>query len=129
VHVAAPFGSDASPRRSAVGFPDAGDPCLAATVAAVERARRSPGHLPRRRGGRFRTAAERLSRLHVPVYRCARGGLVVDPCDEHHVADTLRAALTMPLDERTARWQEAFESIRSHDVTRWRDRFLALLAG
>lgn len=54
---------------------------------------------------------------------------MVDPCDEHHVADTLRAALTMPLDERTARWQEAFESIRSHDVTRWRDRFLALLAG
>ncbi len=58
-----------------------------------------------------------------------RGALVVNPYDVYHVADTLRAALTMPLDERIARWQEAFESIRSHDVTRWRDRFLALLAG
>lgn len=57
-----------------------------------------------------------------------RGALVVNPYDHFEVAAALHAGLTMPLDQRLARWHEAWESIRDSDVRSWRDQFLAYLA-
>lgn len=53
--------------------------------------------------------------------------LLVNPLDTDAVADALQAALHMPLDERVGRWQAAFDTIRSNDVFRWSDRFVAQL--
>ncbi|MCB9944961.1 MAG: alpha,alpha-trehalose-phosphate synthase (UDP-forming) [Geminicoccaceae bacterium] len=58
---------------------------------------------------------------------CARileGALIVNPYDVYHVADTLHAALNMPLAERQDRWQRMMQSTRRNDINAWRERFL-----
>ena len=56
------------------------------------------------------------------------GALIVNPYDVEGVAETVRAALAMPLGERRERWQGAMRALRSNSVEAWYERFLARLA-
>jgi trehalose 6-phosphate synthase len=67
---------------------------------------------------RFAGAAEQLDQA-----------LIVNPYDIDEVAEAMQRALTMPLDERKARWQASFDHLSAHDVVAWREAFLNELAG
>lgn len=54
--------------------------------------------------------------------------LIVNPHDVDGMADALRCAFEMPLDERRDRWSQAMGTIESNDVHAWCQRFLASLA-
>jgi trehalose 6-phosphate synthase len=51
----------------------------------------------------------------------------VNPYDLDGVADAIAAAISMPLEERRERWQAMFTRLRQHDITAWRQHFLATL--
>ncbi len=53
-----------------------------------------------------------------------RGALLVNPYDREGIADAIKTALNMPLDERKARMQRMRRYIRHHDVYEWVDSFL-----
>ncbi|QSX78529.1 alpha,alpha-trehalose-phosphate synthase (UDP-forming) [Agrilutibacter solisilvae] len=53
--------------------------------------------------------------------------LQVNPYDVDGVADAIAAALTMPLEERLARWRVMMDCIEKHDIAAWRQDFLAAL--
>jgi trehalose 6-phosphate synthase len=53
--------------------------------------------------------------------------IIVNPMSREDVAEALRRALTMPLQERQARWRSLMHSVRTDDVTAWRDSFVAAL--
>ena len=53
--------------------------------------------------------------------------LLVNPYDLDGVADAIATALAMPLEERHERWQAMMEHLRRHDITAWRQHFLATL--
>jgi trehalose 6-phosphate synthase len=53
--------------------------------------------------------------------------LLVNPYDQDCVADAIAAAVTMPLEERRERWQAMMAQLRQHDITAWRQHFLATL--
>jgi trehalose 6-phosphate synthase len=53
--------------------------------------------------------------------------LLVNPYDLDGVADAIAAAISMPLEERRERWQAMFTRLRQHDITAWRQHFLATL--
>ena len=55
--------------------------------------------------------------------------LLVNPHDVESMADALREALAMPLQERRERWQRAMGTLRANDVTAWRSAFLSGLLG
>ena len=55
--------------------------------------------------------------------------LIVNPIDTGGMADALARALSMPLAERRARYQDMIACLRENDVSSWRDRFLADLRG
>lgn len=56
--------------------------------------------------------------------------LIVNPFSRDEVADALLRAIRMPRDERRRRWESMMQSVRGHDVERWRDLFVeALSAG
>ncbi|MGE5538991.1 MAG: alpha,alpha-trehalose-phosphate synthase (UDP-forming) [Gemmatimonas sp.] len=65
---------------------------------------------------RFAGAAEELT-----------SALIVNPFDVDEMADTLHAALTMPLDERRARHAPMLECLRINNINAWKERFLAEL--
>ncbi|BAN23703.1 alpha,alpha-trehalose-phosphate synthase (UDP-forming) [Caballeronia insecticola] len=50
--------------------------------------------------------------------------LIVNPLDIDGMADALAAALTMPLAERRARYDEMMQQLRDNNVSVWRDNFL-----
>ena len=54
--------------------------------------------------------------------------LIVNPHETEGMAQALRVALEMPLDERRARHAEMFERISRNDIDRWAETFLAKLA-
>lgn len=55
--------------------------------------------------------------------------VLVNPYDVDNVADGIRRALTMPLDERKQRHRAMMATLRKHDIVAWRDGFVdALLA-
>ncbi len=54
--------------------------------------------------------------------------LIVNPHDRGKLAETIRTALIMPLDERRARWKELRDIVVSQDINWWRKRFLDDLA-
>ncbi len=56
------------------------------------------------------------------------GALQVNPYDLDGVADTISAALEMPLDERQQRWRTMMERVTRYDIHAWRRDFLAALA-
>ncbi|QNP41309.1 alpha,alpha-trehalose-phosphate synthase (UDP-forming) [Lysobacter solisilvae (ex Woo and Kim 2020)] len=53
--------------------------------------------------------------------------LLVNPYDLDGVADAIATAVAMPLQERRERWQAMIEQLRRHDITAWRQHFLATL--
>jgi trehalose 6-phosphate synthase len=53
--------------------------------------------------------------------------LIVNPFDVDEVAAALHAALTMPLDERIARWTSMMDVLRRNTITVWREQFLDAL--
>ncbi|MGE0726017.1 MAG: alpha,alpha-trehalose-phosphate synthase (UDP-forming) [Alphaproteobacteria bacterium] len=54
--------------------------------------------------------------------------LTVNPFDVEEVAEAIHQALTMPLAERRARWEEMMVTLRAHTSRRWCDAFLDRLA-
>ncbi len=54
--------------------------------------------------------------------------LIVNPYDVEELADALHNALTMPLDERRARWSTMMEALRVNTIAAWRERYLEALA-
>jgi trehalose 6-phosphate synthase len=57
------------------------------------------------------------------------GALVVNPYDVQGVADAIQLGLKMELGERQARWRRMMATLRHDDLTAWRQRFVAALAG
>ncbi|WP_322059716.1 alpha,alpha-trehalose-phosphate synthase (UDP-forming) [Paraburkholderia sp. J63] len=56
------------------------------------------------------------------------GALLVNPHDAAGMSEALGRALSMPLDERKARYLTNMEALRRNDLGVWRDRFLSDLA-
>ena len=56
------------------------------------------------------------------------GAILVNPYDIEGMASALRAALSLSLDERKARWTSMMEVLRRNDIHAWRAGFLAALA-
>ena len=50
--------------------------------------------------------------------------LIVNPHDRTRLADTIHAALTMPLEERQERWRKLRDTVMAQDITWWRSNFL-----
>jgi trehalose 6-phosphate synthase len=53
--------------------------------------------------------------------------LLVNPYDLDGVADAIAQAVSMPIEERRERWQAMMTHLRRHDITAWRQHFLATL--
>lgn len=66
---------------------------------------------------RFAGAAEQL-----------RESIIVNPYNLDEVADAIKTGLEMPLDERKARFEKLFQSIKTYDTFTWRRSFLTSLA-
>jgi trehalose 6-phosphate synthase len=56
-----------------------------------------------------------------------REALLVNPYDVDGVADAIAQAHAMPLAERRERWRAMLETLRVHDITAWRRKFLDAL--
>ncbi|MEX3824598.1 alpha,alpha-trehalose-phosphate synthase (UDP-forming) [Paraburkholderia sp. BR14262] len=56
------------------------------------------------------------------------GALLVNPHDATGMSEALERALSMPLEERQARYQTNMEALRRNDLGVWRDTFLRDLA-
>lgn len=67
---------------------------------------------------RFAGAAEELD-----------AAILVNPHDEDSMAEALKRALEMPVDERRQRWRAMMDVLEIHDVAKWRRNFLDTLAG
>jgi len=67
---------------------------------------------------RFAGAAEQLT-----------DALLINPHSPEDIADAIRQALDMPLEERQARWRACMDNIVAEDVMWWRRRFTAALEG
>jgi len=53
--------------------------------------------------------------------------LIVNPFSQEDVADAMRRALNMPLEERQSRWRALNAGVEKDDVVAWRDAFVAAL--
>jgi trehalose 6-phosphate synthase len=53
--------------------------------------------------------------------------VLVNPYDSDNVADGIKRALMMPLDERKQRYTAMMEVLRKNDIAAWRDRFVDAL--
>lgn len=53
--------------------------------------------------------------------------LLINPFDSDETAEAMRRAVTMPLDERKARWTSLMAAAREHNVDNWADSFLDAL--
>jgi trehalose 6-phosphate synthase len=53
--------------------------------------------------------------------------LLVNPFDTDETAEALRLAMTMPHEERLARWQALMAAARNYSVDNWAERFLTRL--
>jgi trehalose 6-phosphate synthase len=53
--------------------------------------------------------------------------LIVNPFDVDQIADALDRALTMPVEERRARYETMMAQLETHDVHAWREAFLDAL--
>jgi trehalose 6-phosphate synthase len=57
-----------------------------------------------------------------------KDAVIVNPFDVEGMAEALNDALTMPLDERVARWRSMMAVLRRNDITTWRKSFVGRLA-
>ena len=67
---------------------------------------------------RFAGAAEQLPEA-----------LLINPYSAEEIAEAIKLALEMPLDERKARWRACMDNIEAEDVMWWRKRFTDVLEG
>ena len=65
---------------------------------------------------RFAGAAEQLT-----------DALLINPYSPEEIAEAIKQALDMPLDERRARWRACMDNIETEDVIWWRKRFTEAL--
>ncbi len=56
-----------------------------------------------------------------------REALIVNPFSQEDMADAIRRALAMPLEERRRRWRALWSGVESDDVVAWRDSFVQCL--
>jgi trehalose 6-phosphate synthase len=56
-----------------------------------------------------------------------RDALIVNPFSQEDVADAVKRALKMPLNERRRRWRALMDGVERDDVNAWRDSFVAAL--
>lgn len=68
-----------------------------------------------------------LSRFAGAALEC-KPALLVNPYDSASVGATIARALSMPLQERRARYEALFKIISQNDINDWPDRFLSALA-
>jgi trehalose 6-phosphate synthase len=54
-----------------------------------------------------------------------RDALIVNPFSQEDVADAMRRALAMPVEERRRRWRTLMDGVETDDVVAWRDSFVA----
>ena len=55
------------------------------------------------------------------------GALIVNPMSREDVAEAIRRGLSMPPEERRARWRSQMDVVRERSVTHWRDDFVQAL--
>ena len=55
--------------------------------------------------------------------------LIVNPYDPDGIAEAIHRAVDMPVEERRERHAAMLETVRTHDVKRWRDDFVDTLKG
>jgi trehalose 6-phosphate synthase len=67
-----------------------------------------------------------LSRFAGAAHEC-KDALQVNPYDAEAVASAINRALSMPLDERRARYNAMYETLLQNDIAHWAERFLATL--
>ncbi len=67
---------------------------------------------------KFAGAAEQLNQA-----------VLVNPYSAEEVADAIRLALNMPIEERRERWRAMMDNIEAEDVIWWRRRFTDVLEG
>ncbi|MEZ5956109.1 MAG: trehalose-6-phosphate synthase [Hyphomonadaceae bacterium] len=53
--------------------------------------------------------------------------IIVNPFSQEDVADAMRRALAMPLQERRTRWRALMDGVERDDIIAWRDNFVASL--
>ncbi|RKR06163.1 trehalose 6-phosphate synthase [Kushneria sinocarnis] len=68
-----------------------------------------------------------LSHLAGASRELADGALLCNPFDIDGVAEVMERALSMPLEERRARWQSMMTVLRNNDIHQWSESFLAAL--
>jgi trehalose 6-phosphate synthase len=56
-----------------------------------------------------------------------KAALLVNPYDTEGVANAIHQALSMPLDERRARYAELYKIISDNDIANWTNHFLSAL--
>ena len=56
-----------------------------------------------------------------------RDALIVNPFSQEDVADAIKRALAMPVEERRRRWRALMDGVERDDVVAWRDNFVASL--
>jgi trehalose 6-phosphate synthase len=55
------------------------------------------------------------------------GALIINPYDLDGTGNAIARALSMPREDRIARWREMFDRLMKNDVSQWADRFLKTL--
>lgn len=56
-----------------------------------------------------------------------KDALIVNPFSQEDVADAIKKALAMPLEERRKRWRALMDGVEKDDIVAWRDNFVAAL--
>ncbi len=56
-----------------------------------------------------------------------KDALIVNPFSQEDVADAIKRALAMPLEERRKRWRALMDGVERDDIVAWRDNFVAAL--
>lgn len=56
-----------------------------------------------------------------------KDALIVNPFSQEDVADAIKKALAMPLEERRKRWRALMDGVERDDIVAWRDNFVAAL--
>jgi trehalose 6-phosphate synthase len=56
-----------------------------------------------------------------------REALIVNPFSQEDMADAIKRALAMPLEQRRQRWRALLDGVEKYDVVAWRDSFVQCL--
>jgi trehalose 6-phosphate synthase len=56
-----------------------------------------------------------------------KDALIVNPFSQEDVADAIKKALAMPIEERRKRWRALMDGVEKDDIVAWRDNFVAAL--